>query len=179
MTAEYRPDPRLTKQTGAVIHVADDHVGWWPGRTVLDVYDFKNGCPDISYRLRSRGYEGSVTLNVGRDPQTLISSRQTIVLKLDWSRVGPFSGEWCEAGLMFSPEADSEYLVVYLTPPQGGNRCGVALLQLVDAPKGKETQKVDDVVPLNIKMGPMGISSERLCSGVAHGLTLAAQPSHP
>jgi hypothetical protein len=99
----------------------------------------------------------------GVDPQTLVSSRREIVLKLDWYRASPFTREWCAAGLMFHPEADSEYLVVYLTPAQGGNQCGVALVELVDGPKGQETQKVDDLVPLKIKMGLSGAYSERLC----------------
>ncbi|HTB56691.1 MAG TPA: hypothetical protein VLC06_02405 [Polyangia bacterium] len=164
LATEYVPDPRLTKQTGAVIHVADRHVRGWSGTTELDVYDFNAGCPDIGTRLKSRGYEGSIPLNVGRDPQVIIPTGQTIVLRLAWSRISPFSNESCITGVKFKPEADSEYLVVYGSPASGGNRCGVGLLELVDGPKGNEAQRVEDAVPLDIKRGFSGPYSDRLCS---------------
>jgi len=163
VASEYVHDRRFDRNTGAVLRVRDPQAsGLFNGTTNLDIYDFKSGCPDLSERLKSSGYEGSVELNRGHDPEVILPTDRRIVLKLDWSLVTPFSRSTCMSGVMFNPEPGSEYLVQYRSPAGGGDRCGVDVVEIVAGPHGDEAQEVERVV-LDLRMGWTGVISDRLC----------------
>jgi hypothetical protein len=162
--ARYVPDPGLHKQNAAVLHVRDPHVGGFSGSTALDVYDFATGCPDITLRLRSTGYRGSITLNSGSDPQATIPAKK-LVLKLDWTQITPWFTRNCISAVTFTPKAGSDYLVVYGSPAAGGNECAVAIVKIVRGPSGEELEEVEDATGVRFKQTFGGRVPVGLCSG--------------
>lgn len=157
----YRPEASLKNARSATLAVvASTGVAH---EILLDLYGYEDGCPDISFRLKSRGYLGSISVSTGRVVQVPIPAETRLLLKGGWTEnYGGMIGS-CHSVLTFSPEAGRRYVFGYLEP--SGNSCQAGLMEV---PKDQDNEARLEPVPsaksIRTTMGFWGLTSDEICS---------------
>jgi hypothetical protein len=140
----YVPPTKLdAAKEGAVVMAASvPGAGALPGRTQLDVYSFASGCPDLTYRLRDRGYRGSVGLADRHARAVVLPGDQPVLLKAEWKD----GSHLCASAMVFRPRSQATYMFGFAPPESGHGRCGAAVEEVVGRSGGHlETAPVRNV----------------------------------
>ncbi|MES1204491.1 MAG: hypothetical protein ABUS79_01015 [Pseudomonadota bacterium] len=161
----YVPDQRLGVADGAILRVERKEAGFFGGETALDIFTLRQECPDLSVRLRSQGYQGSVMIDGHGTRRTLIPAGEAILLRLSWTQITPWATSHCDAGVIVKPDRGSEYAVRFISPAQRGNRCAIGLVELVENDQGQtEPERVENVVHLDVRGTWSVISPNAVCA---------------
>jgi hypothetical protein len=133
---------------------------------LVDIYDFKTGCPDVGLRTKSTGYKGSVTVTSAAARRITVSSGGRLVLRGAWMDHGFFSTSSCDAILTFIPEDGGEYLFTYRAPSGKNRACAASLVEEVQDEDGKRSlARVPSLVAPTVRRGWFtGYRSPELCA---------------
>jgi len=162
ITSEYVPPARANSH-GATIcfHAADPKVKVVHGdQVIVDVYTYHASCPDLCYRMKSRGYEGSATILREWLPATdadgtptevapaapkgsiIVPADERVILKGEWrGSPGVLEMMSCSTAIMFRPQSGRTYDYVYSPPARGHLFCATALLERTQDADGRSVSK--------------------------------------
>jgi hypothetical protein len=161
----YVPDPRLGVANGAILRVDKKEAEFFGGATALDIFTLGRECPNLSYRLKSQGYQGSAMIDGRGTSRIPIPAGEAILLRLSWTQITPWYTSHCNAAIIVNPERGSEYAVRYISPAQGAKRCSIGLAELVETDYGQLTPEfVENVVHLDLGGPWRPISPEEVCA---------------
>jgi hypothetical protein len=164
----YVPDQRLGLANGAILRVEKKEAKFFAGGTALDIFTVGRECPNLSFRLRSQGYQGSVTIDGRGTSRMLIPAGEAILLRLSWNQITPWSTAHCDAAVIVNPHRGSEYAVRFISPAQGENHCSIGLAELVENDDGQLEPEVAELVHLDLRPRWTSISPEEVCAAARH-----------
>jgi hypothetical protein len=98
------------------------------GRFWVQVYDFKEGCPDIKADELSPGFRGGVAVQLDASKSFVIPADQPIVLVPVWGS--------CQAPVTFVPASGASYRLTYVAPTWENMKCSVSAQRLPSEQSG-------------------------------------------
>lgn len=146
----YAPPPGLdgAKQGALVLAVSVVDEDTEAGAARLDIYSFSSGCPDISYRLRDRGYRGSVPMPIEEPYGFVLPGEEPVLLKAEWKA----GSRACATALAFRPRPRTRYLLGFVPPEPSRQTCGFSLKEiLTETGEELETLPVRNVRTVGVR----------------------------
>ncbi|HEX7508675.1 MAG TPA: hypothetical protein VF550_18020 [Polyangia bacterium] len=133
-------------------------------RFQVDIYRYDPGCPNISFRMTSSGYAGTVWIKE-RPREFVVPAGRRIVLKGGWLQDNGSVKSSCTSVLAFRPENGATYLYEYAEPSNQTCASNLVELDLPDGPEGKpEMAPVESLTHVRTKMGFWGYTADELCT---------------
>ena len=130
----------------------------------VDIYGYDHGCPNISFRMTSSGYKGTLPIHMITD-EIVVPAGQRVVLKSGWLRDGGVSKSSCASVLTFRPDVGATYVYEYFEPSDDTCASSVGRLErsgTTGAPLQIAT--VDSLVRVETEMGLWGYTADELCN---------------
>ena len=130
----------------------------------MDIYGYDQGCPNISFRMTSSGYKGTVPIHMLTD-EIIVPAGQRIVLKSGWLRDYGTLKSSCTSVLTFRPDAGPTYIYEYAEPSEEACASNVGRVVSPAAPGAPpQIAPIDSLVKVQTEMGLWGYTADDLCN---------------